>query len=256
MVDELTIGHGATVPVTTIHQTSFTMRIVNQFTRFACLMVGIFLLAPAMLFAHGVSHTDQQMLSGGNLLAYIFVGAKHMLTGYDHLLFLTGMVFFLKSFKDILRFVSFFTLGHSLTLVSATLLGITANDHLIDAVIALSVLYKGFENLNGFQRFFKTDSPNLLYMVFAFGLIHGFGLSSRLQQLSVGHEATFSKIVAFNVGVELGQVLALIPILFLINQWRNRGSFHTFERSTNWGLVAAGVALFIFQIVGLVGHLK
>jgi hypothetical protein len=222
----------------------------------AALLTTAFLLAPMLLLAHGVSRSDQEILASGGLLSYIWVGAKHMLTGYDHLLFLVGVVFFLKNVRDILRFVTFFTIGHSITLISATLLGITANDHLIDAVIALSVLYKGFENLDGFRRWFQTDAPNLLYMVFAFGLIHGFGLSTRLQQLSVGNEATFSKIVAFNVGVELGQVIALIPILFLINQWRKRGSFDLFQKSTNWGLVAAGVALFVFQMVGFIGHLR
>lgn len=216
----------------------------------------ICLLSPALVSAHGVSLTDQEMLRNGGLLAYTLVGAKHMLTGYDHLLFLTGVIFFLKNVQDIVRFVSFFTLGHSLTLIAATLLGLQANDHLIDAVIALSVLYKGFENLNGFKRFFQTDAPNLLFMVFGFGLIHGFGLSTRLQQLSMDTEPTFAKIVAFNVGVELGQIVALIPILFIINRWRQRTSFDVFQKSANWGLVAAGVALFIFQMVGYVGHLK
>jgi hypothetical protein len=231
------------------------MRFFHYPLRLTLLLAAIFSLAPTLLMAHGVSQSDQEMLTGGGLGAYIFVGAKHMLTGYDHLLFLVGVVFFLKNVKDILRFITAFTLGHSITLIGATLLGITANDHLIDAVIALSVLYKGFENLDGFKRYFQTNAPNLLYMVFAFGLIHGFGLSARLQQLSVGNEATFSKILAFNVGVELGQVIALAPILFLINQWRNRRSFDLFHQRTNWGLVVAGVALFIFQMIGFVGHL-
>jgi HupE / UreJ protein len=155
-----------------------------------------------------------------------------------------------------LLFITAFTLGHSITLIGATLLGITANDHLIDAVIALSVLYKGFENLDGFKRWLNTTAPNLLYMVFGFGLIHGFGLSTRLQQLSVGHEATISKIVAFNLGVEIGQVLALIPIIFLINLWRKRESYTTFQTATNWGLVLAGAGLFVFQMVGFWGHLR
>lgn len=216
-----------------------------------------FLLAlgsPILLMAHGVSASDQETLINGGLLSYILIGAKHMVTGYDHLLFLVGVIFFLKNWKDIVRFISFFTLGHSITLIAATLLGIQANDHLIDAVIALSVLYKGFENLNGFQKFFKSSAPNLLFMVFAFGLIHGFGLSTRLQQLSVGAEATLSKIVAFNVGVELGQIAALLPILFLINAWRTRKSYAFFQKSVNWGLVFAGIGLFIFQMFGYLGH--
>ena len=211
-------------------------------------------LSPILLMAHGVSKSDQQVLAEGGLLAHIWIGAKHMVTGYDHILFLVGVVFFLRNVKDIIKFISFFTLGHSLTLIAATLLGIQASDHLIDAVIALSVLYKGFENLEGFQKFFKTKAPNLLFMVFAFGLIHGFGLSTRLQQLSVGAETTLGKIVAFNVGVELGQIAALIPILFLINLWRKRDSFTIFQKSVNWGLVFAGVGLFVFQMVGYWGH--
>ena len=222
---------------------------LNTFLTFL-LIIG----SPALLMAHGVSASDQQTMMEGGILAHIWIGAKHMVTGYDHLLFLVGVVFFLKNWKDIIRFISFFTIGHSLTLIAATLLGIQANDHLIDAVIALSVLYKGFENLNGFEKFFKSSAPNLLFMVFAFGLIHGFGLSTRLQQLSVGAEATLAKIVAFNVGVELGQIAALIPILFLINLWRTRKSYAFFQRSVNWGLVFAGIGLFIFQMVGYIGH--
>ena len=210
--------------------------------------------SPILLMAHGVSASDQQILIDGGLLAYILIGAKHMITGYDHILFLVGVIFFLKNVKDIIKFISVFTLGHSITLIAATLLGIQANDHLIDAVIALSVLYKGFENLGGFEKFFKSSAPNLLWMVFAFGLIHGFGLSTRLQQLSVGADITLSKIVAFNVGVELGQIAALIPILFLINAWRTRKSFAFFQKSVNWGLVIAGIGLFIFQMVGYLGH--
>lgn len=214
----------------------------------------VFLLCPFFLMAHGVSPTDQETLRTGGILAYILVGAKHMITGYDHILFLVGVVFFLKDVKDIIRFISVFTLGHSITLIGATLLGIQANDHLIDAVIALSVLYKGFENLGGFEKVFNTTAPNLLWMVFAFGLIHGFGLSTRLQQLSIGTETTLGKIVAFNVGVEFGQIAALIPILFLINLWRKRDSFALFEKTVNWGLVLAGIGLFIYQMVGYMGH--
>lgn len=218
------------------------------------LLMFLFVLgSPILLMAHGVSVSDQQTLIDGGLIAYILIGAKHMVTGYDHLLFLVGVVFFLRNVKDIIRFISFFTIGHSLTLIAATLLGIQANDHLIDAVIALSVLYKGFENLNGFQKFFKSDAPNLLFMVFGFGLIHGFGLSTRLQQLSVGVEATLAKIIAFNVGVELGQIAALIPILFLINLLRKRESYNFFQKSVNWGLVFAGIGLFVFQMAGYLG---
>jgi len=212
--------------------------------------VALLLFLPLCLFGHDVTVADQETLTNGNLWSYIYVGAKHMLTGYDHLLFLVGVIFYLDNFKDIIRFITAFTIGHSITLLSATYLGITANEHLVDAVIALSVLYKGFENLGGFQRYFKVDSPNLLLMVFLFGLIHGFGLSTRLQSFDMGTGQFFAKIICFNVGVELGQVLALIPIIFIISRWKRFDSYKVFHKAVNYFLVLAGIGLFAFQIYG------
>ena len=137
-------------------------------------------------YAHGVSSADREAMIGGGAMEYIWLGATHMLTGYDHLLFLFGVIFFLTGFRDVVRFITAFTVGHCITLLGATLAGISANAHLIDAVIAVSVMYKGFENLGGFKRVFKRDAPNLLWVVFGFGLIHGFGLSTRLQDLPLG----------------------------------------------------------------------
>lgn len=213
------------------------------------------MLLPAVLMAHGVSESDQEILSNGGLLAYILVGAKHMVTGYDHLLFLTGVIFYLNNFKDIVRFITVFTIGHCITLIGATYLGIKVDEHLIDAVIALSVLYKGFENLGGFQKWFKTESPNLLWMVFIFGLIHGFGLSTRLQSFDMGEGMFLAKILCFNIGVELGQITALIPIVFLITQWKKLKSYQLFYQIVNWFLVVAGIALFIYQIYGYISHM-
>lgn len=216
------------------------------------LITGILLLLPLGLAAHGVSSADQQTLNEGGLLAYIYVGAKHMVTGYDHLLFLAGVIFYLSGFKDIVRFITVFTIGHSISLIGATYLGIKADEHLIDAVIALSVLYKGFENLGGFKKWLKVRSPNLLFMVFVFGLIHGFGLSTRLQSFEVGSAQFLSKIVCFNVGVELGQILALIPIVFIISKWQSKKSYDAFYRAANCYLVIAGIGLFIYQMYGYV----
>jgi hypothetical protein len=200
--------------------------------------------------AHGVSASDQATLSNGGLFDYIVVGAKHMVTGYDHLLFLAGVIFYLSGFKDIVRFITVFTIGHSITLISATYLGIKADEHLVDAVIALSVLYKGFENLGGFEKQLKMKSPNLLLMVFIFGLIHGFGLSTRLQAFEIGTGQFLAKIISFNVGVELGQILALIPIVFIITRWQSRKSYDAFYKAANYYLVIAGVGLFIYQMYG------
>ena len=219
------------------------------------LVLSMLLLCPVLLMAHGVSSADQQTLNEGGLLAYIYVGAKHMVTGYDHLLFLAGVIFYLSGFRDIVRFITVFTIGHSITLIGATYLGIRANEHLIDAVIALSVLYKGFENIGGFQKWFKVKSPNLLLMVFLFGLIHGFGLSTRLQSFDIGSSEFLSKIVCFNVGVELGQILALIPIVFLITQWQTKKSYQAFYSAANYYLIIAGIGLFIYQMYGyFYGH--
>lgn len=208
------------------------------------------ILLPHFMYAHGVSPDDQEILQTGGLLSFILVGAKHMVTGYDHLLFLVGVIFYLDNFKDIVKFVSVFTLGHSITLIFATLYGIKADEHLIDAVIALSVLYKGFENLGGFQKYFNTKSPNLLLMVFLFGLIHGFGLSTRLQAFDIGNDSLFAKIISFNIGVELGQILALIPIVFIITRWKKLNTYNTFYKFVNAFLILAGIALFIFQMYG------
>ena len=209
----------------------------------------LLLLVPVIGFAHGVSSADQELLHTGGLWAYIRVGATHMLTGYDHLLFLAGVVFYLNSFKDILKFITVFTIGHCITLIGATYAGITANEHLVDAVIALSVLYKGFENLKGFEKL-NVKVPNLLFMVGIFGLIHGFGLSTRLQSFDIGQEQFLAKILCFNLGVEVGQILALIPIVFLLTLSRKHKQFPAFYKAVNWYLILAGVALFVYQIYG------
>ena len=207
----------------------------------------LFLCVPLFGLAHDVSSADQELLRNGGLWAYIQVGATHMLTGYDHLLFLAGVIFYLNSFKDILKFITVFTIGHCITLIGATYAGITANEHLVDAIIALSVLYKGFENLAGFEKL-KVRSPNLLLMVGLFGLIHGFGLSTRLQSFDMGTEQLLAKILCFNLGVEVGQVLALLPIVFIITLSRKHQQFPAFYKAVNWYLVVAGIVLFVYQL--------
>jgi len=166
------------------------------------------------MYAHGMSESDIQAMMEGGSLRYIWLGATHMLTGYDHLLFLFGVIFFLTSFRDIVKFITIFTIGHSITLIFATFMGISANYYLIDAVIAMSVIYKGFDNNKGFENYFGTKSPNLLLMVFMFGLIHGFGLSTRLQLLPLGEQnwEMLWKIISLNIGVEIGQIIALVLI--------------------------------------------
>ena len=211
-----------------------------------------FALAPLAVLAHGISDADRQRMLDGGYLQYVGLGASHMLTGYDHLLFLFGVVFFLASFKDVVKFVTVFTLGHSLTLVFSTLLQITSNYYLIDAIIAISVMYKAFDNNGGFQKHFQMASPNLLWMVFGFGLLHGFGLSTRLQQLPLGDDALqmLGRILSFNVGVELGQIAALVVMVGALSLWRHRPSFKRWAYKANLGLLYAGVYLLFMQLHG------
>lgn len=209
------------------------------------------ILAAMPAFAHGMSEADKQKILEAGLWEYIELGTTHMLTGYDHLLFLFGVMFFLTRFGEIVKFITAFTLGHSITLVFATLWGIQANYFLIDAVIALTVCYKGFDNLDGFKKYFQVKSPNLLLMVFGFGLIHGFGLSTRLQQLPLGDEAGLvGRILAFNVGVEAGQIIALTGMLVVLAAWRKTPSFKKFSNAANAGLIVVGGLLLLMQLHG------
>ena len=216
------------------------------------LMTATAVLLPMMAMAHGISEADRQSMLDGGYLRYIALGASHMLTGYDHLLFLFGVVFFLTGFKDVAKFVTVFTIGHCITLIFATYYKITWNYYLVDAIIALSVIYKGFDNNGGFQKYFQMASPNLLAAVFGFGLLHGFGLSTRLQQLPLGDDNTamLLRILSFNVGVEVGQIAALTVMLALLAIWRKRASFARFSFAANLAIVYAGVYLLFTQLHG------
>jgi len=215
------------------------------------LILVVTLLTPVLALAHGMSEEAKQRMAEGGWLTYASLGAEHMLTGYDHLLFLLGVVFFLTRFIDILKFVTAFTIGHTITLVFATYAGISANHYLIDAVIAVTVIYKGFENLDGFKRWMGVASPNLLFMVFAFGLIHGFGLSARLQEMApAGDPSLLGNILAFNLGVEIGQVAALVVMTAAIAFVRHTRAWAVTSRVTNGGLMAAGSLLLLMQLHG------
>ena len=213
----------------------------------------IFILTPAIAFAHGMSDADKQRMLQAGGQEFIWLGAKHMLTGYDHLLFLFGVVFFLTKFTDIVKFVTAFTLGHSITLLLATFMKIQANYFLVDAVIALTVIYKGFDNIDGFKKYLKIEPPNLLMAVFLFGLIHGFGLSTRLQKIALGDGTKLlNKIIGFNIGVEVGQITALIVFVSVLTLWRKTPSFKKFSTISNLGLIFVGILLFQMQLHGFI----
>lgn len=218
--------------------------------RFAFLIP--FLLTSTQVLAHGISEEDKRRMLEGGYLQYVGLGATHMLTGYDHLAFIFGVIFFLVSFKDIVKFITAFTIGHCITLIFATFFKITANYYLIDAFIALTVCYKGFENLDGFRKYLDVKSPDLLKAVFFFGLVHGFGLSTRLQQLPLGDDPTamFFRIICFNIGVEVGQIAALTVMLMLISTWRKGHNFKKFSVGANSLLIIFGGLLLIMQLHG------
>lgn len=201
-------------------------------------------------WGHGMSEEDKIRILNAGPLEYIELGAVHMVTGYDHLLFIFGVIFFLSRFSDILKFITAFTIGHSITLLFATLWGVQANYYLIDAVIALTVCYKAFDNLDGFKKHLDIKPPNLMGMVFIFGLIHGFGLSTRLQQLPLGDDGLVTKILSFNLGVELGQIAALSIMLILLAGWRKTPSFTKFSKLANWILMILGALLLLMQLHG------
>ena len=213
------------------------------------LKIILLLINITFVFAHGVSETTASAMSDASLFEWAWFGGEHMVTGYDHILFLIGVLFFLTNYFDIFKFITAFTIAHCSTLIFSTYWGITANAYLIDAVIAFSVIYKGFENLNGFKKIFSINAPNLILMVFVFGLIHGFGLSTKLQEVALESniELSLSQILSFNVGVELGQIIVLIilfPLLSLI-----RGNyFKKISQISNWGLIIAGSFLLIYQL--------
>ena len=212
----------------------------------------VFCIFTLTIKAHGVDDETQQFLMGNKGVAFgpfLFIGAKHMITGYDHLLFLVGVIFFLYKPKEILIYVSFFTIGHSLTLLLGVLGNIQTNAYLIDAIIALSIIYKGFDNLNGFKQLFGKQ-PNTKLAVLIFGLFHGLGLATKLQEFKFDKDGLLANLIGFNLGVEIGQFLALGLVLLIINFWRRHKSFIQFSNTTNILLMASGFLLLAYQLTG------
>ena len=209
-------------------------------------------MLPAVAEAHGVSGKDAvylQGLDGRAIVPLMYLGAKHMVTGYDHLLFLVGVIFFLYRLKDVVQYVSLFTIGHSVTLLAGVLGGIHANPYLIDAVIGFSVVYKAFENMDGFRQVFGVQ-PNTRAAVLIFGLFHGFGLATKLQEFALSPNGLVGNIVSFNVGVEIGQCLALTAILIGLTYWRSRSGFLRHAFATNAVVMACGFLLIGYQLSG------
>ena len=223
---------------------------ITKFKDSRILLVLLTMIVTSQVFGHGMSEAEKQIIIEGGNLGYIWIGATHMLSGYDHLAFIFGIIFFLTKFKDIVKYITAFTLGHSITLIYATFNAIQVNYFLIDAVIALSVCYIAFVNLKGFEKYLNVKAPNMLAMIFGFGLIHGFGLSTRLQDLPLSEDSLLMNIISFNIGIELGQVSALAVMLLLITAFRKRKSFKGFTLAANSFLIIVGGYLFLMQMHG------
>lgn len=223
---------------------------MERVSRLWCPVVILLLIAWASAgYAHDVAETDKlfvQSVDGPAIWPFLYLGAKHMVTGYDHILFLIGVVFFLYRLKDVVLYVSIFTVGHSTTLLLGVLLGIGANAHLVDAIIGLSVVYKGVENIGGFRKL--GFSINTKVMVFVFGLFHGLGLATKLMDLAVSKNGLLANLIAFNAGVEIGQVIVLVAVVSLLNIWRGRSSFEHSAAAANIFLIIAGLALTGYQL--------
>ena len=207
---------------------------------------------PGAASAHNVSKRDASFVQsnkGAAVAAFVYLGAKHMLTGYDHIAFLIGVIFFLYRLKDIVQYVSLFTLGHSITLLAGVLGGFHANPFVIDAIIGFSVVYKAFDNMDGFRRFLGFE-PNTKVAVLIFGLFHGFGLATKLQELDLAKNGLVTNIISFNVGVEIGQVLALTAVLIALSVWRTQKSFLRDAFATNTVLMTVGFILVGYQVAG------
>ena len=215
--------------------------------------LGLTLLAtPA--FGHAVSGSDAAFvgaIDGVAVAPFIYLGAKHMVTGYDHLLFLAGVIFFLHRLRDVALYVTLFTAGHSLTLLAGVLGGWRANPWLVDAIIGFSIVYKAFENMDGFRRVFGV-SPNAKAAVFVFGLCHGLGLATKLQDLLVSPNGRLANLLSFNAGVEIGQFTALAALLGAFALWRARRGFARHAYAANVVLLAGGFMLAGYQLGGMV----
>src|SRR5579885_1958442 len=215
-------------------------------------IVMLVFLWPGTAWGHNVSKRDAsfvQSTDGAAIFPFLYLGAKHMVTGYDHLAFLFGVIFFLYRLKDVVAYVSLFTIGHSITLLAGVLGGIHANSFVVDAIIGFSVVYKAFDNMGGFTQLLGFQ-PNAKLAVLIFGFCHGFGLATKLQQLDLSKDGLIANILSFNVGVEIGQVLALTAVLIALGFWRARSGYLRHAFAANAALMTVGFLLAGYQIAG------
>lgn len=212
------------------------------------------LVATSVAYAHDVTPGDAgyiQEIFGVHIIPFVYLGAKHMITGYDHILFLLGVVFFLYHMKDVAIYVTIFAFGHSVTMLLGVWFGWGINAYIIDAIIGLSVVYKALDNLGAFQKWFGFQ-PNTKIATLVFGLFHGTGLASKILEYEINSDGLLANLLAFNVGVEVGQILALFVILIVMGYWRKSANFMRQAVYANWIMVSLGIWLTYVQVAGYV----
>ena len=220
----------------------------------ALVLSAVTLLSADAAFAHAVTLGDKgyiQQVTGVHPFPFLYLGAKHMVTGYDHLLFLLGVIFFLYRLKDVGLYVTLFAVGHSVTLLIGVLTEVSISSYVIDAIIGFSVVYKALDNLGAFQRWFGYQ-PNTKAATLIFGLLHGFGLATKIQEYEISPDGLIPNLIAFNVGVEIGQLLALSAILIVMGYWRRTASFWRHAYTANVAMMSAGFLLMGYQLTGLI----
>jgi hypothetical protein len=211
-----------------------------------------FLACASTAFAHAVTEGDKGYIleiSGVNLIPFLYLGAKHMVTGYDHLLFLFGVVFFLYKMKHVALYVSLFAAGHSITMLAGVYFGWNVSAYLIDAIIGLSVVYKALDNLGAYQRWFGVQ-PDTKAATLIFGLFHGLGLATKILEYDIAQDGLIPNLLAFNLGVEIGQIVALAMILIVMGYWRKTASFWKHAYTANVAMMSAGFILIGYQMTG------
>jgi hypothetical protein len=212
----------------------------------------LLLILNVAAFAHAVAEGDKgyiQEITGMQLVPFVYLGAKHMVTGYDHILFLFGVIFFLYRLKHVALYVSLFALGHSTTMLLGVYFNVGINSYIIDAIIGLSVVYKALDNMGAYQRWFGFQ-PNTKVATLVFGLFHGFGLSTKIIEYNIARDGLVPNLLAFNVGVEIGQLLALAAILIVMGYWRRTDSFLRHAYTANTVIMTAGFVLIGYQLTG------
>jgi len=222
--------------------------------RLSLAVLTLLVLVPGPLLAHDVTPGDAgyiQEIWGVHIIPFIYLGAKHMITGYDHILFLLGVVFFLYHMREVALYVSLFALGHSVTMLLGVWYGWGINAYVIDAIIGLSVVYKALDNLGTFQKWFGVQ-PNTKAATLIFGLFHGTGLASKILEYEIAEDGLLANLLAFNVGVEVGQLLALFVILIVMGYWRRNPGFMRQATYANLIMVFLGVLLTYQQVAGYI----